>query len=188
MKRVLLLLLAIMPLLCFSQKYSEVVQTEGRNADQLYAKAKEWFALSFNSANDVIQLDDPTNKKIIGKGVQSITYTVGKTPTSMDVHYTLMVETKDNRYKQSVSNIYFSSLAGEKFNSETIQQCTSVEGLTNYYKEIGMKPWVIGKKQLRITAEAYKQLLLDVDKEIESILASLKNTMTTTVTNNSENW
>ena len=44
--------------------YSEVVKVDG-NKDELYSRAREWFAKTYNSAKNVIQMDD--KDKIVGK-------------------------------------------------------------------------------------------------------------------------
>ena len=48
--------------------YEDVVKVEGVSASDLYVRANEWFAKTFNSANAVIQMQDKEAGKIIGKG------------------------------------------------------------------------------------------------------------------------
>jgi hypothetical protein len=64
----------------------------------LYTKAKEWFANSFKSAKDVIQMDDKVAGIIVGKGNFSESKTCGI------VNFTMKVQVKDGRYKYWVSN------------------------------------------------------------------------------------
>ena len=45
--------------------YSKVFQTEKSN-EEVYQKSREWIAINFKSANDVLQLD--TKEKLIVKG------------------------------------------------------------------------------------------------------------------------
>ena len=44
-----------------------VLQAPDMTADQIYSNIKTWFANNMRSANNVIQLDDPATKHIIGK-------------------------------------------------------------------------------------------------------------------------
>ena len=93
MKKLLLFIL-LLPVFSFAQQYSEVVEVPGKTADQLYSSAREWFAITFKSAKDVIQMEDPTNKKIIGKGLKKINYIVRGIPVVMDMFFTLNVQFK----------------------------------------------------------------------------------------------
>ena len=74
-----LLILLILPLFSFGQDlnkeangYTEVIQVE-LTKDDLYQKLNEWVAVSYNSANEVIQLN--TTEKIIIKGILTMPYT-----------------------------------------------------------------------------------------------------------------
>jgi len=66
----------------------------------LFAKANEWFAVKFNSANDVIQMIDKEAGKIVGKGYMTVplrAYGV--------ISFTFIFECKDGRYKYSISDV-----------------------------------------------------------------------------------
>ncbi len=78
-------------------EYSELVLVDSTlNQSELYLKSKIWFAESFKSANDVIQLDDKDAGIIIGKGSFSI--------RGGSVSFTLKIQLKDSRYKYWISN------------------------------------------------------------------------------------
>jgi len=69
--------------------YYEVITLDSLSKKQIHNKAKEWIALNYKSANDVVQLD--TNDKIIVKGVfNSIQY---------NYHHSLIMSFKDNGYR-----------------------------------------------------------------------------------------
>lgn len=167
-------------------KFSEVVEVEGKTAQQLYGKAKEWFVLSFNSADAVIQLDDPDNKKLIGKGLKTILQVGIAAPIPINVNYTLVVETRDGRYKQSIKNIYYSAMAGGKFSPEEIERLTTLEGLKAFYVEQGISTRYMKKKQFEKVTDSYGKLLHDLNSEMEAVLADIKEAMTTTALE--ENW
>ena len=48
--------------------YSEVVNVDSVKKEELYNRAKHWLVETFNSAKDVIQIDDKENGEIVGKG------------------------------------------------------------------------------------------------------------------------
>ena len=69
MKKLILLLL-IVPLLNYGQKYgrttvSNVYEVENVNADDLFKRINFVIANMYNSANDVIQLNDAESKKLV---------------------------------------------------------------------------------------------------------------------------
>ncbi len=83
--------------------YEAVLQLEGMTASQIYIKGNEWFAKAFNSANDVIQMNDKEVGKIIGKGiipVSSLGYSAGS------FHYTISLMAKEGRCKYVITDIY----------------------------------------------------------------------------------
>ena len=83
--------------------YSGVVSIDSTSKSDLYAKAKEWVALAFKSANDVIQLDDAPNGKLIAKGITVIKS--GKYPAG-NINFTLKIETKDNKYRYEITDLH----------------------------------------------------------------------------------
>lgn len=174
MKFFLSITLFIFPILLFSQEYSEVVQAEGKTAEQLYLSAKEWFALSFNSATDVIQLEDEKNRKLIGKGIKSYQYITNSIPSIVSVYFTMVVETKDNRFKQTISNISYSGAFGQELDFSELEKIGTEDGLKELYEKMGIKPWIIGKKQFMQNLDLNKKLLVDIDRGTKDILTSLR--------------
>ena len=89
--------------------YSEVVQSPNNSSNQIYLNMNEWFAKTYNSSNNVIQLNDKESGKIIGKGGFTISpiHQWGniKTPQTFFVNYTLTIQIKDGKYKYEFSNI-----------------------------------------------------------------------------------
>ena len=82
--------------------YEGVVKVEGASATDLYIKANEWFAMAFNSANNVIQMQDKDAGKIIGKGL----FKVAKSGYPNGVFdFTIMFTAKEGRYKYVITDI-----------------------------------------------------------------------------------
>jgi hypothetical protein len=100
--------------LCFSQvslskplTYGNVIKVDSMiSTRQLYARCRSWFAESYRSAQDVIQMDDKENGKIIGKG--NLKYSskifVGSEATKGWVRYTVSIQVKPGRYKYELTN------------------------------------------------------------------------------------
>jgi hypothetical protein len=119
MKKILLPLFFILPLFSICQELSEVIEVKGKTADQLYSSAREWFALTFKSANDVLQMDDPIAGKLIGKGSTYVSesYVSGKGLTAIPItlewypNFSIKVEVREGRYKCDISDITITSSA-----------------------------------------------------------------------------
>jgi hypothetical protein len=93
--------------------FSEVVHVEGTSKDELYARARLWFAEAFRSANDVLQLDDKNGGVLLGKGVIK-QETGGNNAFSSGPsvvktwRFTIKIQLRDGRYKVDVYDIDYS--------------------------------------------------------------------------------
>ncbi len=116
MKKILFLMVALVaavnlmaqdtPIQCDS-----VIQAKDKNVDQLYPMIKAWVASSFNSANDVIQMDDAQNGILICKGAFEYKGPGGSTYRYIDgyVFYTLKIQVRDGRYKITMGDFVHKS-------------------------------------------------------------------------------
>lgn len=186
MKKIFFLLIILLSFKLYSQDYSDVIEIQNKNSTQLYNDALEWFALTFKSSNDVIQLKDPEEKKIIGKALKKIGYYIKKTYVPMDMYFTLSVQFKDNRYKYMIQSNDIISSGGEKYTYEIIKNNTTVEGLTSYYKSTHVSPLVVGEKQIKKYTEYNKTLLDTIDAQLINIINDLTETLNKK--NNTDNW
>jgi len=85
--------------------FTDVVQLENTtiSPEQLYSIAREWFATTFNSANDVLQMDDKDLGKLIGKANFGIDMTAYQTDSHVD--FTISVFVKEGRYKYTITDL-----------------------------------------------------------------------------------
>lgn len=94
-----------------SKTFDRVVEAPGFTKDQLYNGSKMWIAESFKSAKDVIEHHSKEDGVIIGNGVIPYPCT-GMECSGRDrtkVPFTMKVETKDNRFRLTFSNIKIDS-------------------------------------------------------------------------------
>ena len=82
--------------------YEGIVKVEGSSATDLYIKANEWFAMTFNSANNVIQMQDKDAGKIIGKG--AIEVEKSGYPNGV-FDFTIKFTAKEGRYRYVITDI-----------------------------------------------------------------------------------
>ena len=88
-------------------EFDEIIIVEGVTKEELFSRAREWFALRFNSANHVIQMEDEKNGKLIGKGFSNIIVTFMNKDTKEMLHYTISVYLKEEKYRVKMSNFFF---------------------------------------------------------------------------------
>jgi hypothetical protein len=84
--------------------FESVVQMDNTTQQELYSRARAWFATTFNSANDVLQLESKEEGKLIGNGITVLRN--GQHPTKL--HFTLNLQFKDGRYRWEMSNLAYS--------------------------------------------------------------------------------
>lgn len=84
--------------------YQGVQRVDGVSKDELYIRAREWFAKTFVSAQAVIQMDDKEAGKIIGKGVARSSFVMLLTPVSYTLYYTVSITVKDGRYRYEITD------------------------------------------------------------------------------------
>ena len=82
--------------------YEGVFKVEGASATDLYIKANEWFARTFNSAKNVIQMQDKEAGKIIGKG--AIEVEKSGYPNGV-FDFTIKFTAKEGRYRYVITDI-----------------------------------------------------------------------------------
>ncbi len=85
-------------------QYQEVVQVEGANAQELYARAKRWVANAYKSARNVIQSDDPTNGQLVIKGLTEFSEKFMLGHERGWAHHTLTIQVKDGRYRYTLGD------------------------------------------------------------------------------------
>ena len=98
--------------------YEDVIPVDDKDSDELHSTIINWISLSYNSAEDVIKLDDKTNHIIIVAGNFG-TNLFGKKGW---YPHTIKIESRDNRFKYTiVVTSYFSIGSGDmKFNSTSM--------------------------------------------------------------------
>jgi hypothetical protein len=91
--------------------YTGVVDVPNTSKDELFDRAKIWFVNSYRSANDVLQLDDKANGRLIGKGY----FEQYDRTLNVSVYHTISIYVKDNKYKYEITNLntkFFASGGG----------------------------------------------------------------------------
>ncbi len=175
-------------------KFQEVVEVPNASADALYARAKEWFAETFVSAQHVIQLDDAQNYKLIGKGntgeyltniYMMLKYCYGQSK------FTVKVECKDGRYRYSIYDIEEKwKTAGDSWSGyqsfQTVYEISHPDGMAKAREREGLKPLKPEKLEKRCKHHIKRYEILVA--EIEKIRSSLKDYMSKTTSSEEDDW
>ncbi|MBH8567888.1 DUF4468 domain-containing protein [Microvirga sp. STS02] len=110
--------------------YEGVVEVPGATQNQLYDRALEWMAKTYQSANDVVQIKDKEQGKLLAKG--GILFFSHGTPMGFVVH-TQTIYVKDGRYKYLMTgfkhqNILTNGPVARDGSMGALEQSTPPEG------------------------------------------------------------
>ena len=88
-------------------RYAQVVPVPGASADDLYARAREWVALTFEDAHRVLQLEDAPRHLLLGSGytqAQSRRRN-GTVKNTVPFWFRFRVETRAGRYRVELTDL-----------------------------------------------------------------------------------
>lgn len=142
--------------------FSMVDSIKDASKDVLYIRAHEWFAKTFVSAKEVIQMSDKEAGKLIGKGIVEtpVRNGFGSITWHDYVHYTISVDVKNGKYRCVISDFY--------------HEAGSYEGATNY----GSLDNTSAPKQFGFSMDGkWKEIKTVSQDKANKILESLKISM-----------
>jgi hypothetical protein len=142
--------------------YTGIVEVPGISKTALHRRAKAWVAKGFGSAADVLKLDDLKGSLII-KGQYQVPFKIGK----YAVFHTLTIDLKDGRYRYTLTDLEVMSLTiGGVPNSPTPLEDGSVFRVFDYREKF----------------------LSQVNENVRSTIASLRQAMSSGGTAGDKNW
>lgn len=160
MKLCFLFLFCFSSLLVFGQDlpikdgkvFYEKIDSANGTKNELYNRAKLWFANTFKDSKSVIQIDNKEDGQLLGKGNFDVPYRY-VVNTVAQCNFTIKFDFKDNKYRVQIYNINYQwQLSGNTtMNIEQLQ--TSYNG--RYYNKIAPP----------------------TDTQIKSMIASLQKTL-----------
>lgn len=85
-------------------EFIEIISFDSIGKEELFINSQEWVVNAYNSANDVIQMNDKEAGKLIVKGIHQYNNAlIG----DLNLHHTLSVSVKDGKIRVSLSNLVF---------------------------------------------------------------------------------
>ncbi|MBJ6109467.1 DUF4468 domain-containing protein [Hymenobacter sp. BT523] len=145
--------------------YSAVVEAPSTTKDQLYERALEWMTKTYQSDNDVVQIKDKQQGKLVAKGYTTLTQASGSVgmamfgvmPTpALFLEQTHTLYLKDGRYKYVLTDLALKS--------------ANSRDLTRY-------PLDASKVPLGFTKKSWAAALTKADEEVKARIASLNQAM-----------
>jgi hypothetical protein len=176
MKKLFILLIIAFWIIKFSnaQHITDVIEIKEKNADQLYLATKEWFAFTFNSSQDVIQLDDSVKKEIIAKGIKTLNSLSVNLSYPYKYHFNFFIQFRDGRYKYDIE-ITEITQSDNRYSYLELKSISTYDGLVSYYKSKGIRVKVLGEKLIHQHANLHAEVLNSLTKDLEKIHDDLFN-------------
>ena len=138
--------------------FGKIIQAENVSKSDLYIRANEWFAKTFNSSQSVIQMQDKEAGKIIGKGNITAYGHYGKNESGI-WNFTISFRAKEGRFQYSITDIY---------HDKGLAVSGSGGNIKNVKPECGK--WLLTNKQWnKIKARAYVDFT-NISKDFEETM------------------
>lgn len=140
------------------------MRVDNTSKDELYSAAREWVATAFNSATDVLKMDDRVSGKLVAKGFANIYIKTGIMPIKEKFYFTVKIYCKENRYRVIWTDLQTQSYP-DKWNYNPAKVSADYS-LLNPYKEDGYTPQIVRSS----IKEAIIQKIEAFNEEIEQIM------------------
>lgn len=170
--------LPVIPIDSASQKvmYEGVMTVPGAGPDELYSRAREWFATYFNSGKAVLDMDDRAAGKLIGGGFSTFYITMLLVPGQYELWRTLKVYTREGRYRYEITDLRVSGPHNN--NLVTADQANAKTPLENFLGEPARRNSYLWDKKGQPKTYT-RTVMLETDKAIRADVAALAKAMAT---------
>jgi hypothetical protein len=182
MKKILFLL-CIIPVLSFGQTpliYTDVVKVDSVSQNELFNRAKMWFATTYNSSSDVLQIVDSENGQLVGKALFKFK------PISLNsservignIKYTIKISVKEGRFKYEISDFIHQPTGNSSYGNiefgllTTDQECP-------YTIKGQFKKWI---------NDTWSGMKNQTDMNINPLIENLKDGMSKQSETKKEDW
>ncbi len=163
--------------------FETVINKEGQTTEDLYNLIKRWIAHNYNSAKDVIQLDNPNKELTLKAKINYEEKNMTWAAASGYIDYTVDFLIKDNKFKVIIGPFSHTS-THIKWGKEWSNGLLYKDELTDeLFEKIGVKK--IARKQYR---EVDKRVQPLAKKEIEQITLSLANEVDNLEKSKKDDW
>ncbi|GAB4199695.1 MAG: DUF4468 domain-containing protein [Bacteroidia bacterium] len=158
--------------------YTEVVQVDSVSKNELYNRAKVWFATTYNSVNDVLQIDNKEEGMLIGKAIMKYEPNVftGSEQTKGNIKYTIKIFVKDGRYKYEITD-FIHDPYGNQYGKSSMGLITTDKECPN------PKPMAKGWSN-----KVWNDIKSQIEDNVTSLINSLKQGMSKRPESKKDDW
>jgi len=149
------------------KKITATINANGKSKSEIYSSINRWVSVNYNSANNVIQMNDKEAGIMIVKGINTLTYdnptrklypNVKQVPSQFELllNHLLEIKVRDNKYRliYTINSISRLTTQSDLKGNPNTYDCINLNGTTdesivkfnNYWKEI-FKKSMMGKKK-----------------------------------------
>jgi len=136
--------------------FTDVVKIDSISKNELYNRAKLWFATTFNSLKDVLQIEDKDAGQLVGNSLFKYTPTVFNANARIvgNIKLTIKIFVKDGRYKYEFTNFIHESKSNSEYGGLDFGLITTDKTCPNPKKNMfsgwNDKVWLDIKNQIEI--------------------------------------
>jgi hypothetical protein len=199
---------------CYAQEYEMNVKTiigifevEGKSKTEIFASINKWIALNYNSAQNVVQLNDKESGIIIVKGINEVVYKNAMKEiyprnkymqeySSVKFSHTVEINVKENKFRiiYTLTDIvtpepvagynleYQLKMVFDMIDFTGLKQ-DKIDNYNNYIEELWKKSMVGKKKREKFkatTKPTFEEMNKGVIENIKSTMFSIEKTVLTT--------
>jgi hypothetical protein len=126
------------------KKITATINSNGKSKSEIYSSINRWVSVNYNSANDVIQMNDKESGIMIIKGLSAVSYinptraTYTKTKVfpirnEMLLNHLLEIKVKENKYRliYTISRIADGSPKNTMYANPNTFDCINLKGATD---------------------------------------------------------
>lgn len=163
-------------------KYTDVIYLKDSTVSQsiLYSRAKSWMYQTFKDSKAVIEIDNPTNGELSGKGAVHFMSKniIAQAGVAGVIRYLVSIYVKDGRYKYIVTDFIHDPIFYKSMIPISL-------GLITDSKRY---PYEITKGRGVYLHKVWKELQEDSDTEAKLLIASLKKAMASESETEKSDW
>ena len=189
-----------------------IYQADGKSKSEIFSAINKWIALNYNSAKNVVQLNDKESGTIIVKGINKAVYkNVMKEMypknkfmqeyNTVEFNHTIEINVKDNRYRiiyHLTDIITPAPVAGYNLEQQysivfdmidfTGLKQEKIDAYNQYVDELWKKA-MVGKKKREKFKEMTKPTFEELNKGVkESVKATMNSVGTTVKSTKKDDW
>lgn len=111
--------------------HQEIIEVANKSKQQLFEKSKQWIALSFKSAKNVIEYENIAEGKIIGNGTSTVVFNtesamIGKMSYPIVIPFVMIEDIKEERARIVFKSDGIQLYAWEQLKPQFIQLTNSL--------------------------------------------------------------